>query len=170
MLAAKSPRPPKKRQLPNANPVMSARSISGNVGPHDARLFRELVRALRESGLRKPYWRVFKKEKPKCGARCRNGHPCQAPAAWDEYRCGIKNGRCRIHGGLSTGPRTEEGRRRCAEAARRRWEGPARGQEVASNLSLPPGTRIGRGAPRWGGLNLGSRRKPPRVDTRPRTR
>ncbi|MEO0749941.1 MAG: HGGxSTG domain-containing protein [Pseudomonadota bacterium] len=36
--------------------------------------------------------------------------------------------RCRPHGGLSTGPKTEEGRRRIAEAQRKRWalvkEGP----------------------------------------------
>ena len=29
--------------------------------------------------------------------------------------------RCRFHGGLSTGPRTMEGRARIAEAQRRRW-------------------------------------------------
>jgi hypothetical protein len=27
----------------------------------------------------------------------------------------MPNGRCRFHGGKSTGPRTEEGRRRCGE-------------------------------------------------------
>lgn len=47
-----------------------------------------------------------------CGARCRDGHPCRAPAR--------KNGRCRIHGGLSTGPRTVEGRRRISEMQRTR--------------------------------------------------
>jgi hypothetical protein len=30
----------------------------------------------------------------------------------------MKNGRCRLHGGLSTGPRTAEGRARCAAARR----------------------------------------------------
>jgi len=29
--------------------------------------------------------------------------------------------RCRFHGGLSTGPKTSEGRARIAEAQRRRW-------------------------------------------------
>jgi len=28
----------------------------------------------------------------------------------------MKNGRCRMHGGLSTGPRTPEGRERCRMA------------------------------------------------------
>ena len=38
---------------------------------------------------------------PRCGARTRSGQPCQGPA--------MANGRCRMHGGTSTGPRTEEG-------------------------------------------------------------
>jgi len=50
----------------------------------------------------------------KCGAKTRKGTPCQMrPAGWV--------GRCRLHGGLSTGPRTAEGRERVAEAQRRRW-------------------------------------------------
>lgn len=46
-----------------------------------------------------------------CGARTRKNLPCKRPA--------FPNGRCRNHGGLSTGPRTAEGRRSAAEAARR---------------------------------------------------
>ena len=42
---------------------------------------------------------------PKCGAKTRSGKPCKNPA--------MKNGRCRLHGGLSTGPKTPEGRARC---------------------------------------------------------
>lgn len=38
---------------------------------------------------------------PRCGAKNRRGTPCRCPA--------MKNGRCRLHGGLSTGPRTAEG-------------------------------------------------------------
>lgn len=33
---------------------------------------------------------------PRCGAQTRQGTPCQAPA--------MPNGRCRMHGGKSTGP------------------------------------------------------------------
>ena len=51
--------------------------------------------------------------KLKCGAYARTtGKPCQAKA--------LANGRCRLHGGLSTGPRTEAGRKRIGEAARTR--------------------------------------------------
>ncbi len=50
----------------------------------------------------------------KCGAKTRKGMPCQMKPARG-------TGRCRLHGGLSTGPRTAEGRQRIAEAQRRRW-------------------------------------------------
>jgi hypothetical protein len=46
-----------------------------------------------------------------CGARTRRGTACQGPA--------MRNGRCRMHGGLSTGPRTPEGRERSTRA---RWK------------------------------------------------
>ncbi len=53
------------------------------------------------------------KRKIFCGAYARStGKPCQAGA--------LKNGRCRNHGGLSTGPKTLEGRRSIAEATRQR--------------------------------------------------
>jgi hypothetical protein len=38
---------------------------------------------------------------PRCGAKTRRGTSCQRPA--------MTNGRCRLHGGLSTGPKTPEG-------------------------------------------------------------
>jgi hypothetical protein len=44
----------------------------------------------------------------RCGAKTRRGTPCQCP--------GMKNGRCRLHGGLSTGPKTAEGRERSRRA------------------------------------------------------
>jgi len=47
---------------------------------------------------------------PRCGAHTRSGEPCRQPA--------MRNGRCRMHGGLSTGRRTAEGRARCAAARR----------------------------------------------------
>ncbi len=46
---------------------------------------------------------------PRCGARCkRTGLACQGPA--------MRNGRCRFHGGGSTGARTAEGIARCTAA------------------------------------------------------
>jgi hypothetical protein len=60
---------------------------------------------------------------PRCGARARSrGHePCRAPPVLDPRTRRPRNGRCKLHGGLSTGPRTAEGRARIAEAQRRRW-------------------------------------------------
>lgn len=48
---------------------------------------------------------------PRCGAKTRRGKKCQAPA--------MRNGRCRMHGGSSTGPRTPEG---LARSRRARWK------------------------------------------------
>jgi hypothetical protein len=61
-----------------------------------------------------------KRLRPRCGARCRNGGRCKAPVVWDQDYNSQRNGRCRIHGGLSTGPRTPEGRRRIGMANRQR--------------------------------------------------
>jgi hypothetical protein len=57
-----------------------------------------------------------------CGAKTRSGIPCQE---W-----GMANGRCRMHGGKSTGPKTPEGIERIRQAhwkhgrcsAQARWE------------------------------------------------
>ena len=49
-----------------------------------------------------------------CGARTRKGSPCRKTSVAGRFRC-------RFHGGLSTGPRTFEGRSRVAEAQRQRW-------------------------------------------------
>jgi hypothetical protein len=45
---------------------------------------------------------------PRCGARARSGGSCRQPA--------MKNGRCRFHGGKSTGARTPQGLARCRAA------------------------------------------------------
>lgn len=49
---------------------------------------------------------------PRCGARTRKGTPCGCPAV-------IGKKRCRMHGGLSTGPRTAAGLARSKQA---RWK------------------------------------------------
>ena len=43
----------------------------------------------------------------RCGAKNRQGNPCQRFALKQ-----VDNGRCRLHGGLSTGARTEAGKQR----------------------------------------------------------
>jgi hypothetical protein len=68
------------------------------------------------------HWRHdsrMKKNRPVCGARCRDGHACRAKAVVNSKTDKPLNGRCRMHGGLSSGAKTEEGKVRSKEAARR---------------------------------------------------
>ncbi len=60
---------------------------------------------------RLPDWRAMlalARSCPRCGARTRAGPPCRQAA--------MSNGRCRMHGGLSTGPRTADGLARIRKA------------------------------------------------------
>ena len=53
------------------------------------------------------------RRKRKCGAYARStGNPCQGKA--------LRNGRCRNHGGTSTGPKSEAGKMAVGEATRQR--------------------------------------------------
>ena len=54
-------------------------------------------------------------ESPPCGARTRKGTPCRIRAIAGKKRC-------RLHGGLSTGPTSAQGRAAIAESNRRRAE------------------------------------------------
>jgi len=62
---------------------------------------------------------LMKKNRPLCGAKCRDGHTCRAKAVVDKLTSKPINGRCRMHGGLSSGAKTPEGKERCREASRR---------------------------------------------------
>lgn len=55
-----------------------------------------------------------KDKSDRCAARTRSGRPCKAKGYG-------KGGRCKNHGGMSTGARTPEGRAKLAEAVRARW-------------------------------------------------
>jgi hypothetical protein len=58
-----------------------------------------------------PDWRItmpLAHASPRCGARTRACTACKGPA--------MPNGRCRMHGGASTGPRTPEGLQRIVQA------------------------------------------------------
>lgn len=60
---------------------------------------------------------------PRCGAKTRRHAACQAPA--------MRNGRCRMHGGKSTGPRTVAGLERSRRA---RWKHGAYSRETRAIL------------------------------------
>jgi hypothetical protein len=55
-------------------------------------------------------WRTRRR----CGAKTRKGTPCLAKA--------LPNGRCKHHGGLSTGIKTEAGKQRQAAGIRAWWD------------------------------------------------
>ena len=74
----------------------------------------------------------------RCGAKTRRGTACLRPA-------NKINGRCRLHGGASTGPRTADGRARISaanlrhgrftkEKLEKRRENAARGWEIRKEL------------------------------------
>lgn len=54
-----------------------------------------------------------RKDRPLCGAKTRSSGKCQMRVEPGKHRC-------RLHGGLSTGPKTREGKARVAAAVRER--------------------------------------------------
>jgi hypothetical protein len=82
-----------------------------------------------------PDWRItmpMAHASPRCGARTRTGMACKGPA--------MPNGRCRMHGGSSTGPRTPEGLQRIVKA---RTVHGAYGAEMRELRALVRGLRAG---------------------------
>ena len=62
-------------------------------------------RRQREHDRRQQYQAAKRKRKARCGAFARStGEPCKRKA--------LANGRCKNHGGMSTGPKTQEGKAR----------------------------------------------------------
>lgn len=74
----------------------------------DAKLATELKRLADNSAIRRA------RERVRCGAKTRKGTRCRLLSEAGRRRC-------KFHGGMSTGPRTIEGRERIAEAQRKRW-------------------------------------------------
>jgi hypothetical protein len=76
----------------------------------------------------------MRKNRPICGALCRDGHACKARAVVQKLTGLPINGRCRNHGGLSTGARSPEGKIRSKEAARmgmlKYWEHKKRPMQI----------------------------------------
>lgn len=66
----------------------------------ERRLYRDLDGKVQELG-----WHAPKRERDRCGAKTRTGEPCKAPALPEKDRC-------RMHGGLSTGPKSLKGKTR----------------------------------------------------------
>jgi hypothetical protein len=82
-------------------------------------------------GHRLPDWRVtlpLAQSCPRCGARTRSGAACKAPS--------MPNGRCRMHGGKSTGPRTAEGLERMRRANTRHGNYSAESRQLMRAVHL----------------------------------
>ena len=84
------------------------------------------------------------KDKQRCGARTRNRHGfCRKwPVPGKE--------RCKFHGGLSTGPLTDEGKEKslaAMRAGRQRWLEETRARKAAGEIDRFPGGR--KSSPRW---------------------
>ncbi len=75
-----------------------------------------------------------------CGARTRAGTPCKRR---DLYR----SGRCKLHGGLSSGPQTTKGKRRSARNGKRAAKGKPHGRlQNTNDLGKSGGAAV-----HWGG-------------------
>ena len=73
--------------------------------------FWDEIRALKpDDNLKGVAERILEQVQSRCGAQTRQGRPCQ--------RKKLANGRCRNHGGMSTGPRTAAGRARALQNLR----------------------------------------------------
>lgn len=103
----------------------------------------------------RPTPRPARDERPRCGARCRDGRPCAAAVVWPAGD-DVPRRRCRLHGGLSTGPRTTEGRRRALQNLRNVRPPPPSPPPTQLHLAAPVGcaacvlsARRGRGAVHW---------------------
>jgi hypothetical protein len=74
----------------------------------------------------------------RCGAKNRRGLPCLGRPATE------RNGRCRFHGGLSTGPKTPETRAKsiaAMQAGHRRWRAAStKGPILPDQATAPVGT------------------------------
>jgi hypothetical protein len=63
-----------------------------------------------------------------CGAKTRAGEPCKGQP--------MANGRCRMHGGPSTGPRTPEGLERLRKAKTKHGAFTTEAQEIQKTIRL----------------------------------
>ena len=72
--------------------------------PHVRRI---VLRARGQLAERAP--KVRRRDRPRCGAKTRRGTACRCHAIWDSRNNRPRNGRCKMHGGLSSGPKTSAG-------------------------------------------------------------
>ena len=80
------------------------------------------------------------KSHPRCGARTRSGHRCRRYVAVDPWTKKLRK-RCRLHGGLSTGPKFPDAKERslaAANAGLARWRERMRAAKAAGLIAKFP--------------------------------
>ena len=85
-------------------PARAASAFKGKCSQSGTQTWRELMQGMNQEPKCLP-----KAQRPRCKARCRDGHLCNAPVAKNP-NTGKLSTRCRMHGGWSSGPRTREGK------------------------------------------------------------
>src|SRR2546430_2245869 len=90
--------------------------------------------------------RVPRHRRHTCNAVCRTGRRCRAKVVWDKDEDRPKNTKCRIHGGLSRGPTTPEGRRRIGESNQCRARERRQAQAQAAALAQVQAQAVARAA------------------------
>ncbi|MFC0280568.1 HGGxSTG domain-containing protein [Falsigemmobacter intermedius] len=99
--------------LPDTSAVKCARAVWGvRMRARIAAENRAIELSLQR--LKAQYAVAADQRRVRCNAKTRKGTHCWCSSAPGKQRC-------KYHGGLSTGARTEEGRERIAQAQRRRW-------------------------------------------------
>lgn len=81
------------------------------------KLHKEKAAPAKKASAKKAPAKKAKKTQKACGAKTRTGSPCKKEAGWGTDHLG--RGRCKLHGGSSTGPKSKEGKERVAQNARK---------------------------------------------------
>ncbi len=103
---------------PGINTVKRQSHIASSVIKPDTCIYRCLELVVTATRLKNKkhnplYWTRKKyKHRPQCTAKTRTGRRCECRAVYDYTNKRVRNGKCYMHGGLSTGPLTKEGRRK----------------------------------------------------------
>lgn len=99
--------------LPNGRRQKTREEMLATYARGQAKL-RKKKQELRDGSKQRRAERRWREEAEPCGAMTRKGTPCKRKPVYGKKRCAN-------HGGLSTGPKSEEGKERVREGQRKRW-------------------------------------------------
>ncbi len=90
----------------------NAHALQGFTDPQQDRLNQRVAKENQRIEEQAAHYRATRRIR--CRAKTRKGHPCKMLSEAGRYRC-------KFHGGMSTGPRTPEGKARISAAQKKRW-------------------------------------------------